>query len=121
MFVHQERMAILLLVGVAVIVIGAHFALGTLGKHPFASEYSNRSLDGELVSAHGTIGEATVTKNGGHLLLKVDNVTVFVPAQVAGSVSYAKGQNVTFYGTVQTYRGEKETLIGSAGDISLLP
>ena len=121
MFVHQERTAILLLVGVAFIVIGAHFVLGALGKHPFASEYSNLSADGELVSAHGTIGEATVTKNGGHLLLKVDNVTVFVPAQVAGSVSYAKGQNVTLYGTVQTYRGEKEILVGSAGDIILLP
>ena len=121
MFVHQERTAILLLVGVAFIVIGAHFVLGTLGKHPFASEYSNRSADGELVSAHGTIGEATVTKNGGHLLLKVDNLTVFVPAQVAGSVSYAKGQNVTLYGTVQTYRGEKEILVGASGDISLLP
>ena len=53
--------------------------------------------------------------------VKVDNLTVFVPAQVAGSVSYAKGQNVTLYGTVQTYRGEKEILVGASGDISLLP
>jgi hypothetical protein len=117
----QERTAILLLVAVAGIVLGAHLILNSIGKHPFASDYSNRSMDGELVSAHGTIDKVTVIKNGGHLLLVVDNVSVFIPAQVAGSVSLAKGQNVTLYGTVQTYRGEKEIVVGAAGDVSLLP
>jgi len=121
MFGHQERIAILLLISVAGIVIGAHLVLGFVGKHPFASDFSNRSADGELVTAHGTIDQVTITKNGGHILLKIDNVTVFIPAQVTGSVSYAKGQNVTLYGTVQTYRGEKEIIVGSADDISLLP
>lgn len=121
MFEHQERTAILLLVAVAGIAIGAHLVLGFIGKHPFASDYSNSSADGELVSTHGTIGEVMVIKNGGHLILVVDNVTVFIPAHVAGSVSYAKGQNIMLYGTVQTYRGEKEIVVNSAGDISLLP
>jgi hypothetical protein len=121
MFGYQERTAILLLICVAGVVIGAHLVLGSIGKHPFASEFSNRSADGELVTAHGTIDQVTVTKNGGHILLKIDNITVFIPAQAAGTVSYAKGMNITLYGTVQTYQGEREILVGSAEDISLLP
>jgi len=121
MFGHQERIAILLLICVAGIAIGAHLVLGTIGKHPFASEFSNRSADGELVTAHGIIDQVTITKNGGHIILKIDNITVFIPAQAAGPVSYTKGKNITLYGTVQTYRGEREILVGSAEDISLLP
>lgn len=121
MLVQQERTAILILIAVVAVVIGAHLVLGAIGKYPFASVYSNRSADGELVRIQGTISDATVIKNGGHLLLNVNNVSIFVPAQVAGPVSYAKGQNVSLYGTVQTYRGEKEIVVGSFSDISLLP
>jgi hypothetical protein len=118
---HQERIAILLLICVAGVVIGANFVLGSIGKHPFASDFSNRSVDGDLVTVHGTIDEATITKNGGHYLLKIENISVFIPAQAAGTVPYAKGKNITLYGTVQTYRGEKEIIVNSAEDISLLP
>jgi DNA/RNA endonuclease YhcR with UshA esterase domain len=121
MFVQQERTAICILIAVAVAVIGANLVLSAVGKYPFASVYSDRSADGELVRLCGTIGNATVTKNGGHLILFVDNVAVFIPANVAGAVSYTRGQNVTLYGTVQTYRGEKEIIVASAGDIRLVP
>ncbi len=40
MFERQERVAILLLLGVAVAVIAAHLILGTLGKQPFAQAIS---------------------------------------------------------------------------------
>lgn len=121
MFEHQERVAILLLVCVAFTVIAAHLVLISIGKHPFASEFSNSSPDGELVIAQGTIEQVTVIKNGGHILLRVDDVAVFIPAQVASGTSYAKGKNITLYGTVQTFRGEKEIMVSSAGDIGFLP
>ena len=121
MFEHQERVAILLLVAVAVSVLAAHLVLGAIGKHPFASEFSSRSPDGELMCVQGTIDQVTVTKTGGHILLKIDNVTVFVPAQVSGKTSYTKGQNITIYGTVQTYLGEKEIVVSSAEDIGFVP
>jgi hypothetical protein len=121
MFEHQERTAILLLVAVAVCVIAAHLVLGAIGKHPFASDFSGSSPDGELVCVQGTIDQVTVTKNGGHILLKIDNVTVFVPAQVSGKTSYTKGQNITVYGTVQTYQGAKEIVVGAAEDIGFVP
>ena len=53
MFGRQERMAILLLLGVAVSVIAAHLILISLGKQPFAHPFTNSSADGELVIAEG--------------------------------------------------------------------
>jgi hypothetical protein len=67
MFERQERMAILLLLGVACTVITAHLFLGTLGKQPFARPFTNNSADGELVIVNGTIDQITITKNGGHM------------------------------------------------------
>ncbi len=85
MFGHQERVAILLLIAVALAVIAAHVVLVQIGKAPFASAYSDQSADGALVSLTGIIDQATVLKNGGHVLLTVRNVTVFIPANVAGN------------------------------------
>lgn len=116
----QERMAILLLFGVAVVVIAAHGVLTTLGKQPFARPFTPATSDGELVSFEGTIENAALTKNGGHVTLLVNNLTVFVPAQVAQGVAFRKGQRVSLYGIVETYRGEKEIVVGSAGDIRVL-
>lgn len=120
MFEHQERTAILLLVAVAVCVIAAHIVLSAIGKPPFASDFSGSSPDGELVSIHGTIDQVTVIKNGGHIILKIDNITVFIPAQVSGKTSYTKGQNITVYGTVQTYQGVKEIVVNTADDIRFI-
>jgi len=121
MFGRQERVAILLLCGVAITVIAAHLVLVHLGKAPFASAYSQESPDGSLVRLDGPIDQATVIKNGGHIILTIRNVTVFIPSTVAGDHPFVKGTNVTLYGTVQTYEGKKEILIGSREDIRELP
>lgn len=113
----QERVAILLLCGVALVVIAAHLVLVSVGKEPFASEYTEQSPDGSLIRLDGTIDQATVLKNGGHIILSVNNVTVFIPSTVAGDRTFVKGTTVTLYGTVQTYEGKKEILIGSSDDI----
>ncbi|HVP97551.1 hypothetical protein [Methanoregula sp.] len=117
MFGRQERVAIILLIAVAVAVIVAHVVLVQIGKGPFASVYSDQSADGTLVSLSGNIDQVTALSNGGHLMLSVNNVTVFIPAAVAGDRAFARGTPVSLYGTVQTYRGKKEILVSSADDI----
>ena len=119
MFGHQERIAIFLLLGVTVVVITAHAVLLSLGKQPFSHPYTNTTPDGELVSFEGTIEQITLTKNGGHVLLRINNQTVFVPALVAQSVTFQKGQRISLYGIAQTYRGEKEIVVDSAADMSI--
>ena len=115
----QERIALLLLVGVAMTVVIAHTVLSMIGKQPFAHPFSENSVDGELVVIEGTVGKATFIENGGHLALMVDNHSVFIPASAAQSLEVHKGDVVTAYGTVQTYRGKKEVMVNAAGDICI--
>jgi DNA/RNA endonuclease YhcR with UshA esterase domain len=114
---HQERTAILLLIGVAALVIVAHLILISVGKQPFARPFTNTTTDGELVFLEGTIDQASLTKNGGHVTLRIRNLTVFVPAQAARDLSFQKGQRISLYGIVETYRGEKEIVVDSSADI----
>ncbi len=121
MFGRQERVAILLLLGVALCVIAAHLILSTLGKQPFARPFSNNSADGELVFVGGTIDQITITKNGGHVNLYIDTITIFIPAQIAQELTFRKGDSISAYGVVQTYRGKKEIVINSGKDINIIP
>jgi len=120
MIERQERVAILLLLGVACAVIIAHLVLGTLGKQPFARPFTNNSSDGELVIAGGTIDRITIT-NGGHMNVYLANITIFMPAQIAQELTLHSGDTVSVYGVVQTYRGKKEIVVSSGKDISVIP
>lgn len=121
MFERQERIAVLLLVGVAVAVIVAHIVLAGLGKQPFARPFTNTSTDGELVVVEGQIDQITLTKSGGHMTLSVNNLSIFLPAQVGQVVPLQKGDTISVYGIVQTYRGKKEIVVSGAEDVRILP
>jgi FlaG/FlaF family flagellin (archaellin) len=120
MFRHQERIALILLISITVAVLAAHIMLSALGKQSFATAFTNQSSEGELVVITGTVNQATILKSGGHILLEMNNVTVFVPAQVAGDRSFFKGMNCSVYGTVHTYQGKKEIQVASADDIRII-
>ncbi|MDD1684684.1 MAG: hypothetical protein LUQ19_02200 [Methanoregula sp.] len=119
MFERQERMAILLLAGVALTVIAAHVILAGLGKQPFAHPFSNTSADGELVVIEGQIDQIALTKSGGNLVLNMNNLSIFLPAHVIQGLSLKKGDSIIVYGTVQTYRGKKEIVVNSPEDIRI--
>ena len=117
MFERQERMAIVLLLGVVVIVAAAHLILGSLGKPLFARPYSSGSSDGELVVFEGNIDQVSLTKNGGHLTAASGNLSLFIPADIASRITLVKGDHIVVYGIVQTYRGKKEIVVNSAEDV----
>ena len=121
MFERQERVAMLLLVGVAIVVIVAHFVLAGLGKQPFARPFTNSSSDGELVVVEGQIDQIALTNSGGHATVSVNNLSIFLPAQVIQTVSLQKGDRISVYGVVQTYRGKKEIVVNAAEDVHILP
>ena len=116
MFERQERLAILLLIGVAVAVITAHLVLGSFGKQPFSKPFTNNSADGELVYVEGTVDQVALTKTGGHMNLQIDSLTIFIPAQATRNLTIKKGANISVYGIVETYRGKKEIMVSSAED-----
>ena len=121
MFERQERVAILLLIGVTIVVIVAHFVLAGLGKQPFARPFTSSSSDGELVFIEGTIDQITLTKSGGHMTVSVNNLSIFLPAQVVQALSFQKGYTISVYGIVQTYNGKKEIVVSSAEDVRVNP
>jgi DNA/RNA endonuclease YhcR with UshA esterase domain len=121
MFMRQERVALLLLAGVAVAVLVAHLALSAYGKQPFAHSFTNSSADGELVIIEGTVDRASVLENGGHLVLQVNNLSIFIPSQAAQNLILHEGDIISVYGTVQTYRGKKEIVVNSRDDIRVVP
>ena len=120
MFERQERVAILLLVGVALVVIVAHFVLAGVGKQPFARPFTDSSSDGELVLVEGCIDQITLTKSGGHMTVHVNNVSIFLPANVIRDVSPQNGDRISVYGIVQTYRGKKEIVVSAAEDVRIM-
>ena len=121
MLMRQERVALLLLAGVAVTVLAAHLVLSTVGQQPFAHPFTNTSADGELVIVEGTVDRADVLANGGHLILQVNNLSVFIPSQAAQNLTLHEGDTISAYGTVQTYRGKKEIVVNSRDDIRVTP
>jgi DNA/RNA endonuclease YhcR with UshA esterase domain len=121
MFGRQERLAIILLLTVALVVIASYLALDYLGKRPFATPYSDKAGDGDLVIKTGTIDSLSVTRTGGHLILTIDNLTIFVPNGIAYNLTVQKGTNVSVIGMVQTYAGKKEIVVQSASDITPVP
>jgi len=121
MYMHQERVALLLLAGVALTVLTAHLVLGTIGKKPFAHPFTSASADGELVLIEGTVDRAGILANGGHLVLQVNNLSVFIPSQAAQDLTLHEGDMISAYGTVQTYRGKKEIVVNSRDDIRVTP
>ncbi|RXE56773.1 hypothetical protein ABH15_00955 [Methanoculleus taiwanensis] len=120
MLERQERTALILLVLVVTIVLAAHLLLDTVAKPLVAAPYSETVEDGTLVMLEGSVDAVSVTRTGGHLLLSVAGVPVFVPAGSATGLDLHEGDPVFIYGTVQTYRGEKEVVVNSPGDIRIL-
>lgn len=116
----QERLAVLLLSAVLIVVIVSHLALGYFGKGPFAIPYSDQANEGDLVLVNGTIDALTLTRTGGHIVISVNNVTVFLPNSVASGLEIRKGVNVSIIGEVQTYEGKREVIVQAAPDIIIL-
>lgn len=121
MLERQERIALLLLVAVAFVVVAAHGILTLMGKQPFAHPFSPGIPDGELVVVEGQVDRVTPTGTGGHLVLEVDNLSIFLPAEAAGGLSLQKGDHIRVYGTVQTYHGKKEVVVDTGADITVTP
>jgi hypothetical protein len=121
MLEREERMALLLLAGVAAIVLLSALAVECMGKEAFASPFSPDSKEGDLVILEGVVTGVRATAEGGHLIVTINTITVFLPSPVAAQVSIGEGDRVRVTGIVQRYRGEVEIVPQSGGDITHLP
>ena len=117
MLLRQERIAFGLLCAVTLVIMGATVVLGGIDRSSLARDFNNDVPDGELARIEGVIDSLQPTRTGGHLTVRVENVRVFIPASVAGSIELEKGDRVCITGTVRTYQGEKEIVVQSREDI----
>lgn len=120
MFVSQERLTVLLLLGVIGAVVAIHLVVTALGTGYFAHPFSTEAHEGDLVSLQGTVGSVVWTGTGGHLLLSVDGTTVFVPAGVATAIQVQQGEVVQVIGVVQVYQGKREVAVSGPDQIRVL-
>ena len=67
----------------------------------------------------GIILESKITSTGGHVLLDVSGVTVFVEGG-ADNIFYKTGDRIRVTGIVETYGSSKEISVGASGSISLI-
>lgn len=117
MLEQQERTALFLLTTVLAILFAGHLILTALGNAPFAVPYSEGSREGDLVVVTGVVEGITPTSTGGHLLLSVNGIRVFIPSPASRDIGLQVNETVRIYGIVQVYQGKKEVAVRDARDV----
>ena len=115
----QERRAVILIITVLALLAICSYCIESTEKSRFATPFSGSLEDGTLAVLTGTITAATNTRTGGHLMLTVDNTTVFVPDGALEDPKKTIGDYVHVIGTVQTYHGKKEIIVASPNDMAV--
>lgn len=113
----QEKTALAVLVCVVVVIFATHLLFDAYARPLLATQYSMEVPDGTLVIMEGNVEEIRKTATGGHLILTIGETTVFLPENVASRLDLDKTENITLYGVVQTYRGKREVVVNSPGDV----
>ncbi len=116
MLTQPERQAVLLLAGVIVLLLAFYLGTAVLLPEGGAIAYSDNVSDGALVTHSGVVQDLTITKTGGHLIVNVSGVAVFVPGG-GSKLTLFIGDTVTLRGTVSTYAGKKEIIVNYPSDI----
>lgn len=120
MLLRQERIALFLLCIVALGLVIATAVLAGVDNATLATEYRADARDGIFVHLSGVTAEVRTTQAGGHIIATVNGTKVFIPSDTAREVALNPGDQVSLYGIVQTYRGEREIVVNSHTDITVL-
>ncbi len=119
MLTRPERRAVGIMI--VVILLLAVLYVGTMYLFPDggAVPYQDDSQDGALVYFEGIVLDTKITSTGGHLILNVSGVDVFVP-NGGTDLILLPGDYVRVVGKVDTYAGKKEIVTNGISDISIL-
>jgi DNA/RNA endonuclease YhcR with UshA esterase domain len=120
MLLRQERIALILLCIVAGGLVIVSAVLAGVDNATLATEYTADARDGIFVHLNGVAGEVRTTQTGGHIIASVNGTKGFIPSDTARDVALNPGDQVSLYGIVQTYRGEREIVVNSHTDITVL-
>lgn len=118
MLTSSERHAVGILAVVIVLLAAFHIGVVLFVPDAGAVPYAADLADGTLVTHTGTVDNSLITKTGGHLILNVSGVDIFVPGG-GSKLRFLKGDRVEVRGIVETYAGKKEIMVNDADDVTL--
>ncbi|MCP1714315.1 hypothetical protein J2T58_000142 [Methanocalculus alkaliphilus] len=116
MVYRPERKALTLLVGSLLIILLIHAGITMAGPGAFTKPFEPDLPDGSRVSLEGSVEDIRQTRTGGHWSAVVSGTRIFIP-RGTGDPGLRIGDQVSIYGILTTYDGEREITIQSAGDI----
>ncbi len=115
----QERTGFILLILVTASCAAGSYLLDGIGKDPFAAGYAPDLPEGTLVRLDGQVDEVTRTSQGGHYILKVRGIQVFIPEGSIPDPVPGQGDQIRILGTIQHWQGAPEIVVESRSDITV--
>ena len=119
MLTGMEKKALGVLFVVVIIIIIFYLCFGVLYPNAGVVQYTPDTPEKTRVTYEGIILESKITSTGGHVLLDVSGVTVFVEGG-ADNIFYKTGDRIRVTGIVEIYAGSREISVGTTGSISLI-
>jgi len=126
MLVYQERLGLLILAGVICACIVSGIILDD-HKDLFYTPYDPSLPDGTAVVITAIVNTVQITSTGNHLIVTLEDenkssipLQLFIPNSVAHQIYITPGDEITTYGALTTYRNEKEIIISSIRDLSIV-
>ncbi|MDR2855609.1 MAG: hypothetical protein LBV40_05590 [Methanomicrobiales archaeon] len=126
MLVYQERLGLFILAGV----IGACIISGIIlddHRNLFYTPYQATLPDGTAVVITATVDTVSTTSTGNHLIVTLKDeyenkipLQIFILNSVAHQINIFSKDQITAYGTLTTYKNEREIVISSVRDISII-
>lgn len=120
MLERQEKIAFLLIGAVFCVCLISSLICNAVGKAPFAQNFSSSSSDGTLVFFEGVVQKVVAVGSGNSYILKSGSVQIFIPSSASQGITVVPGDTISLYGTVQTWKGQREILVENPGDINVI-
>ena len=125
MLVRQERIGLLVLAGViSACIISGIF----LDDHRdlFYTPYQHTLPDGTAIAITATVDTVSKTATGEHLIVTLKDehqnsipLQLFISNSVAHQISINSFDRITAYGSLTTYRNQREIIISSVRNLSI--
>jgi len=114
-----ERRAVGIMLAIILVLTSLYFWTVCFLPDGGAVSYTPETQDGTLVFLEGIVLDTKITSTGGHLIVNVSGVDVFVPGGGTDLV-LLDGDHVRVIGKADTYAGKKEIVTNSISDIRIL-
>jgi len=125
MLVYQERIGLLILAGVICACIISGILLDD-NRDLFFTPYQDTLPDGTAIVITATVGTVSKTSTGEHLIVTLKDefensipLQIFIPNSVARQINIFSGDRITAYGSLTTYRNQREIIISSIRSLSI--